>query len=450
MAHAVGIDVERINSPGPKERWCLLASGRRETTTRSRKIQFRVPRGTLRTSTYRHSTGITTKSYAETAAQLPPAMQGEQVTVSENHPDWRKTRKGNFSGDIGGPFHTKKRFIEFGLPDGTNVFKRIEPDRTTTTVFNGAITPASSSVMSFPPYLPDDSNLDVWGATAIARCKPTNSAADMSTFLGEVLREGLPKLVGLQALLGSKSAPKKGADEFLNYQFGWMPIVNETRSLLNAIVRADRLVDQYIRDAGRIVRRRYSFPPESTASSEVVASNVSPFVWGPTGGAMYGSAVNQGRVIRTYTRDVNRWFSGAFTYYLPGGKTQKTMRNRAEAMREILGLDLTPETLWNLAPWSWAIDWFSNAGDVISNMSDWQDDGLVLRYGYVMEHSLAKHIYTFEGPTGFNGTLRPPPCIYISESKRRVKANPFGFGLTWSGLSPIQLAIAAALGISKS
>jgi hypothetical protein len=119
-------------------------------------------------------------------------------------------------------------------------------------------------------------------------------------------------------------------------------------------------------------------------------------------------------------------------------------------MREILGLDLTPSTLWNLAPWTWAVDWFSNAGDVISNMSDWQDDGLVLRYGYMMEHSRATYAYTFEGPTGLNGSLRPQPVVYVSESKRRVKATPFGFGLTWGGLTPIQLAIAAALGISKS
>jgi hypothetical protein len=340
-------------------------------------------------------------------------MQGEQVTVSENHPDWRKVRKGNFSGDVGGPFHTKKRYIVGNkIPAVHATFQVREPSRTTITDFHGAVTPGSSSVMQFPPYLPEDlDSLDEFGATAIARCKPTNSAADMSVFLGEVLREGLPKLVGLQSLLGKKSAPKSGADEFLNVQFGWMPIVSETRSLLNAIVHADRLVDQYIRDAGRVVRRRYNFPPESTSSTETVKTGVSPFFWGPTGGAMFGAGVNQGRVVRHYQRDVNRWFSGAFTYYLPGGKTRTTMGNRADAMREILGLDLTPSTLWNLAPWTWAVDWFSNAGDVISNMSDWQDDGLVLRYGYMMEHSRATYAYTFEGPTGLNGSLRPQPVV---------------------------------------
>jgi hypothetical protein len=34
-------------------------------------------------------------------------------------------------------------------------------------------------------------------------------------------------------------------------------------------------------------------------------------------------------------------------------------------------------------------------------------------------------------------------------TKRRTEANPFGFGVSWKGLSPFQLSIAAALGISR-
>jgi hypothetical protein len=130
------------------------------------------------------------------------------------------------------------------------------------------------------------------------------------------------------------------------------------------------------------------------------------------------------------------------------------MARSALMAKKTLGLSLTPDTVWNLAPWSWAVDWFTNAGDVISNLTDWAVYGLCLRYGYIMEHTIARDTYTYVGGSkgaGFKRTeYLPPPIILEVETKIRRKANPFGFGLTWNGLSPIQLAIAAALGITRS
>lgn len=167
---------------------------------------------------------------------------------------------------------------------------------------------------------------------------------------------------------------------------------------------------------------------------------------------MFNTAtINKGRVIRTHSTSVRRWFSGAFSYYLPSGyNSRNEMHRRALLIKKILGLEITPEVLWNLAPWSWAADWFFNAGNVLSNLSDWQSDGLVLKYGYIMEHSHARNEYVFTGPTGFNGGAQPSFLSLVAETKQRKKATPFGFGLTWNGFTPRQLAIAAALGITKS
>jgi hypothetical protein len=115
----------------------------------------------------------------------------------------------------------------------------------------------------------------------------------------------------------------------------------------------------------------------------------------------------------------------------------------------LFGLNLTPDLVWNLTPWSWAIDWFTNFGDVVSNVSDMVTDGLVMRYGYIMEHTVAKNTYTLEGFSPLRGSLPVPPMSFVTETKVRRAANPFGFGFTWDGLSPRQLAIAAALGLSK-
>jgi hypothetical protein len=128
------------------------------------------------------------------------------------------------------------------------------------------------------------------------------------------------------------------------------------------------------------------------------------------------------------------------------GWVDATFKHQA---KKIFGLQLTPETIWNLAPWSWAVDWFTNVGDVIANLSDWINDGLVMQYGYMMEYKYSKITYTPVGPSMFRSGNRPTQVSLVSETKTRRRASPFGFGLTWNGLSPKQLAIAASLGITK-
>jgi hypothetical protein len=124
------------------------------------------------------------------------------------------------------------------------------------------------------------------------------------------------------------------------------------------------------------------------------------------------------------------------------------MSRLASDAQHLLGLSLTPDVLWELAPWSWAIDWVSNTGDVVKNISRFASGGLIMRYGYMMEHSIRKDIYTLDR-TGLKSGRRVPPIALVTETKVRRKANPFGFGLTWEGLSSFQASILAALGITK-
>jgi len=290
--------------------------------------------------------------------------------------------------------------------------------------------------------------LDAWGAKAVANAKPTNALVDLSTTLGELLGPGgIPRMIGRAAFWhkGIEDAIKSGADDFLNVQFSLTPIVHDMIGFANVVDRFHKLVKQYERDAGKVVRRKWSFEPITTETNSVVASGVIPLI-DPNQTAVFGGRT--GQVVRRRKTSIRRWFSGAFTYHLPVGySSRRTMLSFGPEARKMLSLDPTPETLWNLAPWSWAVDWFSSAGDVVSNVSDWSTDGLVMRYGYLMEHSISRDDYFWSGPQ-YSGVL-PSPVSFVQESKLRRRANPFGFGLTWGGLSTRQKAIAAALGISK-
>jgi hypothetical protein len=120
-------------------------------------------------------------------------------------------------------------------------------------------------------------------------------------------------------------------------------------------------------------------------------------------------------------------------------------------MADRLGLDPSPDTVWNLAPWSWAADWFTNAGDVVSNLSDFASGGLVMAYGYMMEHSSVTDSYRLADHTGLIPMMGKPRSLdVVTETKLRIRANPFGFGVAWDGLSPFQLSILAALGLSRT
>jgi hypothetical protein len=117
--------------------------------------------------------------------------------------------------------------------------------------------------------------------------------------------------------------------------------------------------------------------------------------------------------------------------------------------RRIYGLTLDPEVLWNLAPWSWFADWFVNAGDVVSNISDLSFDGLVMRFGYMMEHSIVADEVRLGGSSFSGGTSLDTTIWLVTETKQRIRASPYGFGLTWESFSPRQLAILAALGVTR-
>lgn len=430
-------------------------------TTRKRALPWKTRGGKLRKTYVRKSDG---KVFIDSFSAAPigvSGLQGSQITVSENHPAW-KARKPQAFTDIGGEFSSFRQYVEI-IPDGEQRFTTaaaIAPGAdwsSITEVYQGDHLPTLPT--AFPPFANSGkAELLSWGTKAIALCKPTNPVADASVFLGELLAEGKPREPGIRmweertrlARSGKKLRRSVG-DETLNVMFGWMPIARDMTDFAKAISRHGRILDQFERDAGRLVRRSWVFKPLRSSVLQQKLNNVSP--WTNPGISNTDSAtVNKGQVITVRETTIERWFSGAFTYYVPRGFSARDRlgRNIQEA-NKLLGVSLTPDTVWNLTPWSWAIDWFTNAGDVISNFSSWAIDCLVLKYGYIMEHTVNRDTITFVGPTGWSGCSARPCAIRLtSESKLRYKATPYGFGITWSGFSPRQLIITAALGLSRS
>jgi len=386
-------------------------------------------------------------------------LVGDQVTVSENH-RWPPP-KGRFSGDVGGNFFTEKRYavIHYGGPVTTR--------RTSTTGTYGYQSTTIDNVWcpvktvngktDWPTSLrSSDEELEDQGATAVANCSPTNASSDLLVSLGELFKEGLPSLLGHQMWKPRAQIAQGAGSEYLNAEFGWKPLISDITKFGNTVRNAERIMQQYERDMGNLVRRGWDLPSERSETTELLNPSQPPsglfkvqLSSSPSGTVM--DPIANGVWSRKIERSSRTWFSGAFSYGVPLGSTgREGMSSLAQEADKLFGISLTPDVLWNLAPWSWAVDWFTNTGDVLANLSDVVTQGLVMHYGYVMEHSIHKHTYSLEGCKVGTSPLPIPKVQLVTETKVRRKANPFGFGVSWSGLSPFQLSIAAALGISRA
>jgi len=390
--------------------------------------------------------------YNEPIQQLKPmTLTSRQSTWSINHDI---SQLGGLD-DIGGPFRTEKTWFAH---NGQSFYVQgLGREYKGTLHLSGDYIPEANYSPS-PAYSSLD-DMVAAGTTAIARTIPTNATSGASVFIGE-LREGLPHILGSSILKTKCRDLRKLGDEHLNVQFGWKPMVADLRKFAKAVKKQNSTLRQLHRDSGRDVRRRFEFPEETSKTAPD----------GPKWGFVTPTMCNgdhldawmmraEGPEPTGYTywseKTRRRWFSGRYTYHVPdhpSGFFGKIDKWDAEA-NKLLGTRLTPEVVWNLAPWSWAADWFSNAGDVIHNISALQHDNLVMRSGYIMEETSVSNVSNWQGYLNLVGS--PNTFTNLVESfgtttKVRYCATPYGFSLTGLVMNPRQIAITAALGLSRA
>jgi len=295
---------------------------------------------------------------------------------------------------------------------------------------HGDVIPQGTYQSTFPtiPSLAADDIMNGWGATCIARSAPTNPLADAGTFLGE-LRQ-LPKVPGRDFY---KHGLKGTGGEYLNVVFGWSPAWRDVRSFREANAKADVFLKRLERGSGKYTRRRYTLLDTRDVTETTISANASSTLDLP------GNPYRKNPLRRTTITTERVWFSGAFTYLYQRTPTQSEFFKKIQDARDVYGLDLSVEVAWNLLPYSWLADWYGNIGDVAHNLTRFSQDGLTMRYGYIMRHKRIEYIYTY-GPSSFTT---------VAEVKQRRRASPFGFGVNPASLSDRQWAILAALGQQK-
>lgn len=388
-----------------------------------------------------------------TATSTPPpynhayATGTQNLIESDNHAPL--THLGH--SDEGGPFHVLRHVFEerkFGPTHNRTVVSPGSDGNGFAYNYKGCYHAYRQSITdsTFPvPAQLTPSELTVYGTTAIRRCLPTNPLVDLANILGELRSEGLPLAAGSSFIRDEAIRFRGIGEEYLNKEFGWDPFIRDLQSLSNAIWESEEKLKWYIENSGKLIRRKYQFQPTFSSSTTVDSSgnNAWPFPQLKTGYWNAGGALT----ITTTTRQ-KIWFSGAFTYHLPSNIG--SLKGKMQLLDKKLGGRITPETIYNLTPWTWAIDWVTNLGDVLHNLVAFSQDGLVMPYAYIMCQSTKQTYYSHSGAR--TRRFNEPVNVwqrFESTRKQRAGATPYGFGLNPSGFSNRQWSILTALGLAK-
>jgi hypothetical protein len=313
---------------------------------------------------------------------------------------------------------------------------------------NGILTARNSDVVNgshsiWPTATPLDNAFMIGAGTiGIARCQPSNPAANLSIALAELLRDR-PRLPGKE--FKRRPGVKSTADEYLNYVFGIAPTIKDAKDLYDAFQNSEAILAQYHRDSGKHVRRSYRFPVTEDVTVEdlgVQTPQPSPLV----GVEPWNTQVP---LIREITTRRELWFAGCFTYHIPGLDTiLDRFRAGQQELNRLYGIKFTPDVAYALTPYSWLADWFGSMGPALENASNFSLSNQVMHYGYVMCTTTVTHKYTLRSSQipliGYDLVQE-----YSTVIKQRLKATPYGFGLNPQAFTEQQWAILAALGISR-
>lgn len=251
-------------------------------------------------------------------------------------------------------------------------------------------------------------------------------------------------------------SPKRVADEFLNTQFGWVPFVSDVGKLSDAFIFSKQYEADITAANNTWIKRRAVLKNEK-ATTRLGVRSYSPGCEPVAAEVLCKQMVVDGITCPGYFdtfQDTQSmvWSEGSFKYYRPEFDksliSYDSSWSKAERLATIYGLRVNPSTLYKVTPWTWLIDWFTQTGDLIDQVTEWGLDGVVSRYMYLMRSDTksirSSHFWNFwSSPLVVEWTR-------FLESKQRVKAdNPYGFFLTSKDLTARQLTILAALGASR-
>lgn len=297
-----------------------------------------------------------------------------------------------------------------------------------------------------------------YGAQAYKRFRPVQPRMGLGQAIGE-LRD-FPSLFKLQL-----RRFKDLGSGYLNYQFGWRPFIKDLLDFIQMQKKVENHIRFVRKNNGKWLKRSGVLRDETSTTTADGIGTIQPvpipqFIWG------YPNSPIATRRRTLITKD-RIWFEGRMKFYIWGLEVDKAESVwTSPLLRKLYGFEITPSLLWELTPFTWLADWISNVGDIYDNMSNQAYDNLVTKYAYVMRHRSSTYVYTSsqqlrnspaicadgkyvgQGPVTM-GPRITPSAVFTVECKERAQAFQWSIGNGDAPYSDRQLAILAALLVSK-
>lgn len=250
---------------------------------------------------------------------------------------------------------------------------------------------------------------------------------------------------------GDLMSPKGIGDQFLNVQFGWKPFLRDMQDTYKVVSDFEAYQQKAVANNDTWTKRRFT---EDVVEKEDVLLRRGPSNDNETDPTLYQFVfIEPGSCYQTVTRKefTRIWYKGVFKSYRPEfDMSAPTVLRDMRQKLSLLGLRISPTLVYKVTPWTWLGDWFYNVGDFVQRVEDIATNSVMSQYFYVMRQKMISLEYrkVFKTKDGQTHDLR---WVRSVESKARAKnTNPWGFTTPPGGLSQGQLAIIAALGLSKS
>lgn len=301
------------------------------------------------------------------------------------------------------------------------------------------------------------------GTVGWNRFRPGKPIASLSQFIGELrdlpknpfrlaasaVRDARASRGGLTGSRGVGILKRHVGEQYLNYSFGWRPFLADLEKIVDFDDNLVSTMRQLRRDEGQTIRRQGTIAADETTStpSQTVSNRQAfmDYAWSsaPGPGIDFGSKTITERTTRRF------WFSAGFVYHLPREDDPQNM----DRLRSYLkGGGISPSVIWELTPWSWLADYYTNIGAVLENWEASRELHLAARYCYVMcNEKYTKEITMQTIQTSSNGWSHEASSSISHgyELKARLWAGPYGLGFTSGSLNNSQIANLVALGLSR-
>lgn len=349
----------------------------------------------------------------------------------------RTYKGGAFRG--GSNFQLWKSGFDASVSEGARIFR---PGSWQQPAYTGSLIAATPAAIPRPQL----TDLEAYGPELYNRAKPDKPVMRLANAIYE-----LKDIPGMLKQRFNTFDLKNIANFDLAVTFGWLPLWSDCQKLYERSAWLRSKLDQYLRDNGRPVHRRFIAENLGSEDEQPVAEYFPQFPeLSPTFVTQCYAGGN--RSVLSHYSKTKVWFSGEFRFWLPERGNLTEWQWEQWMITRLFSFRATPINIYRAIPWSWLIDWFGNVGDNLANLDTDVAERLVNNYAYIMRHvevgaKLTASGQFWTGPTT-KQTLTSSVSSYHSR-KQRVAASPFGFRLKNEDLSPFQLNVLGALAGSR-